>query len=329
MSDYIIHNIGLTVSRELTFDELLEQDKPVNKYPNYYVGKVIGGKGDELSLNRSRKNGREEHVPNVVLRNEDGIALIRIHNKEDLMIVNLPENTGNEVTDCDVEPRSSYPFAYVVVDYRDGKCQLAIEKTSAWESKTITIRNSLEGFFNDKLSTTLGITVSLTEKNEIKDFEKFIDQRTIDHGDVIESITFEYPNIQRAPAARIPDGLQEEIDMHSKILDIYGAISGTTTMKMGSSVDNEKMKRLSWVVVMNIDNAFEMKVKFRDYGEYDIKQGVVAKYPMNDIVISNFKDSITPDDYTIDFDLRLWLDDVFNRIKGKNDGKEIPTKPTR
>ncbi len=43
MSDYIIHNIGLTVSGELTFDELLEQDKPANEYPNYYVGKVIGG----------------------------------------------------------------------------------------------------------------------------------------------------------------------------------------------------------------------------------------------------------------------------------------------
>lgn len=161
MSDYIIHNINLKVIPQFDFDGLLEQDKPADKYPNYYVGKVIGGKGKELNLKRTRKSGEEEHVPNLVLRNEDGIALIRIHNKEVLNIVNLPQNAGNEVTDCDVEPRSSYPFGYVVVDYRDGKCQLAIEKTSAWESKTVTIRNSLEDFFNDKLFNSLGISTKL------------------------------------------------------------------------------------------------------------------------------------------------------------------------
>lgn len=329
MSDYIIHNINLNVIPKIDFDGLLEQDKPADKYPNYYVGKVIGGKGKELNLKRPRKSGEEEHVPNLVLRNEDGIALIRIHNKEVLNIVNLPKNAGNEVTDCDVEPRSSYPFGYVVVDYRDGKCQLAIEKTSAWESKTVTIRNSLEDFFNDKLSNSLGISVKLEEKNEIKDFEKFIDQRTIDHGDVIESFTFEYVNLKRNPTARVPETLAEQMDMYSKILEIYGAVSGTTTMNMGSHVDNEKLKQLSTVVGYTIDNAFDLIVKFKDYGEYSCKSGVVAKYPMNDVVISNYKDFITPDVITCDFDLRSWLDDVFNRVKGINDGEKIPTKPMR
>ena len=329
MSDYIIHNIGLTVSLKLDFDELLEQDKPVEKNPNYYVGKVIGGKGKELDLKRTRQGSGKEHVPNLVLRNEDGIALIRIHNKEVLNIVNLPKNAGNEVTDCGVESRSSYPFGYVVVDYRDGKCQLAIEKTSAWESKTVTIRNSLEDFFNDKLFDSLGISTKLKEKNEIKDFEKFIDQRTIDHGDVIESFTFEYVNLKRKPNTRIPETLTEQMNMYSKILEIYGAVSGTTTMNMDSHVDNEKLKQLSMVVGYTMDNAFDLIVKFKDYGEYSCKSGVVAKYPMNDVVISNYKDFITPDVITCDFDLRIWLDDVFNRVKGINDGEKIPTKPTR
>ena len=288
MSDYIIHNIGLKVIPKIDFDRLVEQDKPADKYPNYYVGKVIGGKGKELNLKRTRRSGEEEHVPNLVLRNEDGIALIRIHNKEVLNIVNLPQNAGNEVTDCDVEPRSSYPFGYIVVDYRDGKCQLAIEKTSAWESKTVTIRNSLEDFFNDKLFNSLGISTKLEEKNEIKDFKKFIDQRTIDHGDVIESFTFEYVNLKRNPTARVPETLTEQMDMYSQILEIYGAVSGTTTMNMGSHVDNEKLKQLSMVVGYTIDNAFDLIVKFKDYGEYSCKNGVVAKYPMNDVVISNY-----------------------------------------
>ena len=329
MSDYIIHNIDLAVSPLLDFDELVEPDKPVAKFPNYYLGKIIGDKGNELKLNRTRQNGGKEHVPNCVLRNEDGIALIRIHNKEDLNIIKLPENEENKVGDCDVEPRSSYPFGYVVVDYRDGKCQIAIEKTSSWDSKTVTIRNSLQEFFNDNLTQKMGIITTLTEKKEIKDFEKFIDQRTFDHGDIIESFTFEYVNEKRKPTVRIPESLTEQMDLYSKVLEFYGAISSITTVKMGSEVNNEKLKQLSTVLRYSIDNAFDLKVKFRDYGEYSCKDGVVAKYPMNDVVISNFKDFITPDVITIDFDLRTWLDDVFNRVKRLNDGKEIPTKPKR
>ncbi len=326
MSDYIIHNIGLTVSPQLDFGQQEEADKPVAKFPNYYLGKIIGEKGNELSLNRTRRGSGEEHVPNCVLRNEDGIALIRIHNKEDLVIVNLPEDA---VEDCDVEPKSSYPFAYVVVDYRDGKCQLAIEKTSAWDSKTTTIRNCFESFFNEKLSDSLGITTNLKEKTESTEFEQFIDERTIDHGDVIESFTFQYVNIKRNPTARIPDSLTEQMNMMSSVLEMYDAISGTTTMKMGSAVDTTKLKQLSTVVTMCSDNAFDLIVKFKDYGDYTCNESIIAKYPMNDVVISLYKDFVTPDVHTVDFDLRLWLDDVFTRINGKNDGKQIPTKPTR
>jgi hypothetical protein len=290
------------------------------------LGKIIGEKGNELSLNRTRRGSGEEHVPNCVLRNEEGIALIRIHNKEDLVIVNLPEDA---VEDCDVEPKSSYPFAYVVVDYRDGKCQLAIEKTSAWDSKTTTIRNCFESFFNEKLSDSLGITTNLKEKTESTEFEQFIDERTIDHGDVIESFTFQYVNIKRNPTARIPDSLTEQMKMMSSVLEMYDAISGTTTMKMGSAVDTTKLKQLSTVVTMCSDNAFDLIVKFKDYGDYTCNESIIAKYPMNDAVISLYKDFVTPDVHTVDFDLRLWLDDVFTRINGKNDGKQIPTKPTR
>ena len=326
MSDYIIHNIGLTVSPQLDFGQQEEADKSVARFPNYYLGKIIGEKGNELSLNRTRRGSGEEHVPNCVLRNEEGIALIRIHNKEDLVIVNLPEDA---VEDCDVEPKSSYPFAYVVVDYRDGKCQLAIEKTSAWDSKTTTIRNCFESFFNEKLSDSLGITTNLKEKTESTEFEQFIDERTIDHGDVIESFTFQYVNIKRNPTARIPDSLTEQMKMMSSVLEMYDAISGTTTMKMGSAVDTTKLKQLSTVVTMCSDNAFDLIVKFKDHGDYTCNESIIAKYPMNDAVISLYKDFVTPDVHTVDFDLRLWLDDVFTRINGKNDGKQIPTKPTR
>ena len=57
MSDYIIHNIKLSVNSqlELDFDELVEKDKPVDRFPNYYLGKIIGGKGRAAALRRKEK----------------------------------------------------------------------------------------------------------------------------------------------------------------------------------------------------------------------------------------------------------------------------------
>ena len=74
MSDYIIHNIGLTVLPQLDFNNLVDPDKPVLSFPNYYLGKLIGAKGTELELQRTRRGGGEEHVPNCVLRNDGGIG---------------------------------------------------------------------------------------------------------------------------------------------------------------------------------------------------------------------------------------------------------------
>lgn len=44
MSEYIIHNIGLTVVPQFDFDENEEKDKPVSLFPNFYLGKIIGKK---------------------------------------------------------------------------------------------------------------------------------------------------------------------------------------------------------------------------------------------------------------------------------------------
>ena len=55
MSDYIIHNIGITVSPQLDLFGLVEEDKAVDKYPNYYLGKIIGDVGNELDLNRTSR----------------------------------------------------------------------------------------------------------------------------------------------------------------------------------------------------------------------------------------------------------------------------------
>ena len=326
MSEYVIYNIKLVVTPHFDFEELVEIDKPVSVYPNYYLGKIIGETGKGLSLKRTRRGGKEEYVPNCVLRNDNGIALIRIHNKEEINIYELPKAPDDKVNGCTITPQKSYPYAYVVVDYRDGRCQLAIERTPSWDSKTVTIKNILEGFFYEKLENNIGITTKLDEKTIKTKYEDFIDQRTIDEGDVIESFTFEYVNIKKSPTVRIPKDLTEQMELHSKLLEIYDAIEGTTTWKLGKDPNTDKLKQLSSVVTMCSDNAFQLITHFRNYGDYICNESIVAKFPMNEIVISNFRDNVMPDVISSEYDLRSWLDDVFIKVKkGKND-EEIPAK---
>ena len=117
----------------------------------------------------------------------------------------------------------------------------------------------------------------------------------------------------------------------SQFLETYDAVSGVITTKMGQDVDRDKLKQLSTVVTMCSQNAFDLSVKFRDYGHYKCNESVVAKFEMNEIVISNFKDSLKSDIIDIDHDLASWLDDVLERIKKIEEGRhnEIPTKPKK
>lgn len=333
MSEYIIHNVLFDINRKLDFDGDEETDKPIDKYPNHYLGKVIGPRGNELAILRKRRASGEEHVPNCVLRNENGIALIRIHNKENYTLYDLPERTEGDVKECVGVSQSSYPFAYVVVDYREDRCQIAIEKTSNWDSKTDTIRNCLQEFFGQNpFLSNLGINVeAVREKTIATKFAEFIDERIMDDGDIIESFTFEYPNLKRQTTSRIPKALTEQMDALSKFLESYGAVSGVTTTRMGQDVDRDKLKQLSTVVTMCADNAFDLSVKFRDFGNYRCNESVVAKYEMSDLVISYFKDFVVPDINSPEYDLEVWLDDVFDKIKKieDNGGNEIPTKPKK
>lgn len=329
--EYIIHNIQFEVEQRLDFDELEDPEKPVAKYPNYYLGKVIGKMRNQLSLSRT-KRGSEEPVPNCVQRNDGGIALIRVHKTEEVTLYNLPENTGNELGECVVKNENSFPWSFVIVDYRDGKCQVAIEKSKNWDGRTETIKNSLQNCFNrSSLFKSLGIQVNIKEKTIATKFEEFIDQRIIDHGDLIETVTIEFPNLKRQPTSRIPKELTEQVNNFSKALETYGAISGVTTMRMGKDPDCDKLKQLSTVVTMCSDNCFELSVKFRDHGNYKCYEDIVAKYEMNDAVLNFFKDRIHPEDNSPAFDMKSWLDYVFEETKKtqENAGEKIPRKPKK
>ncbi len=320
MNDYIIHNIGFTVDKKLDFDGILEPDKPIEKYPNYYFGKLIGNMGTELKLFRTRPGKGEEAVPNCVLRNDNGIILLRIHNKENITLYENPKNNA----DCIGIPTYNYPYSYVVIDYRDYKCQIAIEKSSVWDSKTSTVRTILEKYFKSEPFKSRGLDITVKEKFIPTEFESFLDKRLIDKGDAIESFTFQYVNLKKHPTVFIPEELTEYMEAYSKVLEIFDALEATTTVKLGEGTkDDSKIKQLSRVVAMCCDNAFQLTVNLRDYGEYTCKENIIAKFPMHESVIDNYKDFINPDIPSSDSVLSMWLDEITDKIRRYENREEI------
>lgn len=326
MSEYVIYNIALSCERPaLDFDEREEEGKPIGKNLAYYWGKEIGKKTDELQLIRTRKRGVKERVPNCVIQNKDSVALLRIHNKDQVIVYNIAEDATRE---CSREELSSYPYAHVVIDYRPDRCQMAIELSSSWSGKTEQIRTILEEFFNRKLQSTLGIRTEIKKKVERTRFESFIERQTSIRRDAIKSFTFEFSNINRPTTVRVPDDMTESIISMSKNLEMFNAIKGTMTYEMGKNVvDNDKLKQLSSVVTYCSDNAFHLNVLFRDYGKYTSDEEIPAKLEMNDIILNYFKDDITPD--TPEFDMYVWLDRMFSKIIESYDDRKARTKPRR
>lgn len=328
MSDYVMCNIGLTIQRQKKLFTEEDPGKPIEEFPEYYFGKLVGNAGRKLPLRRQRKGSGEEDVVNCVLRNTGDIALIRIHNKELVDIVAEDGTSDRDVPGYKTDLMDSYPFSYVVIDYREGKCQIAIEKSPVWDSRTDTIKKMLLNYFVERMSNNYGVDLTIKEKSEATKFDDFIEKRTVDESDVIESFTFEYPNMKRCRTARIPKSMTENIQRMSDILDMYNAISGRLSMTMGNNVDKDKLKQLATVVSMCSDNGFELSVKFRDFGSYKCDESIIAQFPMKEIVIDNYKDYVTADLKNSDFDLECWLDEVFDKARGKN-AEEIPAKPKR
>ena len=100
---------------------------------------------------------------------------------------------------------------------------------------------------------------------------------------------------------------------------------------MGENANTENLKKLAYVVSKSDDKDFDLLVKFQKYGTYSCKEGVVAKFPMNDIVVSNYKDFEKPEANIPEHDMVSWLDSTYKNIIDleENNGCQIHKKPKR
>lgn len=317
MSNYTLHNLLFIGDPRADFDGVQEPDKPVRVYPEHYLAKLIGPRGNTLKLWRGRQGKGEVPVPNRVLRNDGGIAVIRIHNVEHVMLTRLAEQDTERLNECPTDEETNYPFCYVVVDCRHGKCQLAIERSSNWGSETNTLRLCLEKCFDSYFQLHFDMRVEVREKMIATRCEQFIEHRIYECHDLPLSYTFEYRRAQQGEKEfnrRVPKLLSEPL----RYLDMYfcscGVKSGYTTNNVEEEEFQQTKALMMTVASFCSDNGYTFVMNFRDYGEYRCNEEIRARFQMNDQVILTYINRALPEQHTSAFDLEVWLDEVFHDV---------------
>lgn len=291
-----------------------EPGKPVRECPNYYLGRFIGTVGNELKIFRKRRGGEMEFIPNYVLYNENGIAVIRLHKVEKIQLTRLPDADG-DVRNCNQEEETDYPPSMVIIDYRSQRYQMAIERSEAWNYNTQQIGDSLAECFNSFFKSHFGLELTISEKSIATKCEEFIDERLMTQKDAITSFTVSYANELRVCSDnRIPEELTPLINAWSTQLEFFGLLKGKSTLDVNDNLKTEKLKVLSKAVSYCCGNGMDLSIDFRDYGRYRFNEEIQARFTLNELALTTFINRAIPEMHTVAHDLVMWLDDVYERV---------------
>lgn len=312
-SHFVIYDIEIQPSngfkqRGIDYDKLAEDGKPIEDCPLYYIGKCIGKANSAIPL---YKNEGKDRLEATVVSHKGGIAVIRVHNPKEDEIISKPNEDGSLPASQYID---NYPYAFLVIDYREGKLQTAIQCTTAFGYKAETLKNSINNFFEIHLNPLSAIDVSITEKYFPQKSLDFIKEH-MDNKDDLTSLTFRYNNTV-ANTARYPKGVNSFIMHASDLLDEFGATFGETSLDFPEGFRKEKIDQLGFIIAYSKEQRYNITLKFHNSGTFTLgENGVVAKIPMNKDVISNIINGITPSRHSKDEDLKTWLDHVLNKLK--------------
>ena len=324
MSEYVIYKVNMTESQQKkAFSEPFDAKKLQQRFDRLFV------KGGSLKLHKL-KNKNVEDVQNDIFIKHGDITILRINNQHLFNIVRQVKSDDGEVEYEEIS-EESVPYSYVIIDNRPGMCQIAIEKSSAWNSNTVMIRDILQGFFSEAMSY-FGTYVTIDAKMSPDMFWEFIHKRELE-GDRITSITIGLKNGSKSNM-EMPVGKKSRyLEMIACLAEFEEAIGGvrqahTIYGGKGKSMKLDNTNRdLANLVNICCNNAYDLKVKFARYGLYKCNDNIRAIYSLDEEVINDFKQGNQI--LGGGTELERWLDDILEKTKNYECEKEKPGKKAR
>lgn len=239
--------------------------------------------GRRLPIGKEPSTG-DKVLPNSILRNENHVFLLQLHNPG---TVNIWELNGAKI------PKDTFPYSYIIIDNRPGIGQIAIQmKTDAW-SDPDTVARLLEDNLNRILKDQgTGLEIEIRYKYLPTEFFKFLKQRKKDDGAIVKHIYFDFTN----PEFEAP--IETAVDTTGHLRQLMNMLSQLGGAKAKLKVDapknkeliERKLKDIKQMVSLVATNGYRLKVEFSDKSKYTCDELMLHDDYMAEKILSDFRD---------------------------------------
>lgn len=286
-----------------------------------HFAKLLEGK--QMNLYKMKKNNTDSEIyKNDIFCTRNDITLMTVCKKKDVSIWK----------DYKELKESSYPFCHVIIDNREGVCQMAIEQASAFDGNPDKVKDILQESIQREL-TEMGIKFEIRPKMKVKNFWEMVDEQRTVRKDVIKQVVFEFPNPEKVKGMDAPPNMTERLKILSVLAESMGASKGKLTYEdlseKGLQIERTS-EDLAQMVSLCCNNAYHIAVHFKNMGIYRYGDLVRAVYPIEDKILSDFsggQTTIGEDSETPSYALCDKMEDIRNITKDFKDEPEL--KPRR
>lgn len=224
-----------------------------------------------------------------------------------------------------------HPGCYVIIDNRPGVTQIAIERSTSFDSKTDTVRDLLVESLN-KIMDPYQLTIDIRSKMREGEFWEVVDEQCKQFKDRIRKVIFDFPNPKNIGPLDAPDEDLMRLEfLYSVLRDVNGSKG---TLKVEPDKDKvlilERSKQdFARLVRLCSRNGYDLSVHFKQYGVYRYGKEVKALDQMKDDVMNEFINGqyVMGKLHEGTWELIVWLDIIRQRTENYKD--EETTKPTR
>ena len=275
-----------------------------------------------LPIGKEPETG-DKVLPNSILRNDNHVTLLKLHNPG---TVNIWRLNGAKISE------ETFPYSYVIIDNRPGIGQLAVQmKTDAWSDPN-TVAKLLEDNFNRILKDQgTGLEMEIRYKYLPSEFFDYLKQRKKRDNVFVKHIYFEFTN----PKFETP--IDTAVDTTGHIRQLMNMLSELGGAKAKLQVDapkkNElirrKVKDIKQMVSLVATNGYSLKVVFNDNTSYTCNEFILHDDEMKENVLADYRDGQKHNFF--EFELFHWLDEMLKKEKDCDyqDEQPIRFKPAR
>lgn len=244
-----------------------------------HFAKLLGGK--QMNLYKMKKNNTESDIyKNDIFCTRNGITLMTVCRRKEVSI-------WKEYKEL---KESSFPFCHVIIDNREGVCQMAIEQATAFDSDSDKVSDILQESIQREM-TELGIKFEIRPKMKVKKFWEMVEEQRTVKKDVIKQVVFEFPHPDKVKGMDATPDMSDRLKILLSMAESMGATKGTLTYA-NSSEKGLQMERtledVAQMVSLCCNNAYHISVHFRDMGIYRYGDLVRAVYPIEDKMLNDF-----------------------------------------